>query len=85
MYGFERASIALTIRGSCEWKAWVEELAWHCHVDAAGLVEDALVAYAERVGFETPSPDRTVLCPRIRRRYAPQVARNGNGLDTYSS
>lgn len=49
----------LTVRGTPDWLAWVNELAAHCRSNAAATVDQALVEYARARGFEKPPPPRT--------------------------
>jgi hypothetical protein len=48
----------LTIKGSLEWRGWVEEGAIFCRTDVAKLVDAALVEYLKQRGFEEPAPRR---------------------------
>lgn len=49
---------ALTIRGSLEWRAWVERGADHCRTDVAKLVDAAVIDYLKARGFEETPPRR---------------------------
>jgi hypothetical protein len=49
---------ALTIKGTLEWRAWVDEGAEHCRTDVAKLVDAALVHYLKAQGFLKPPPKR---------------------------
>jgi hypothetical protein len=49
---------ALTIRGSLEWREWVERAARYCRTDVAKLVDAALLAYVRGQGFEERPPER---------------------------
>lgn len=49
---------ALTIRGSLDWREWVEAGAKHCRTDVAKLVDAALVEYLRARGFDQEVPER---------------------------
>jgi hypothetical protein len=49
---------ALTIRGSAEWREWLEEGAQHCLLDASKLVDIAVTQYLKSNGFQKPRPQR---------------------------
>jgi len=49
---------ALTIKGSMEWRAWVDRGAKHCRTDVAKLVDAALVSHLKAQGFAEPPPER---------------------------
>ncbi len=46
------------VRGSEEWRAWVERLIDHDRTSWPDLVDRALAAYAKSVNFEEPPPKR---------------------------
>jgi hypothetical protein len=50
--------IAVTIRGSEEWKAWIEAGARYCRTDVAKLIDAAVVDYLRARGFGQEAPDR---------------------------
>lgn len=50
--------IAVTIRGSEEWKTWIEELAEFCRTDVAKLFDAAVIEYAKDRGFSKDAPKR---------------------------
>jgi hypothetical protein len=54
-----RQPVVLTMRGRPEWKGWLKRLSKHCRLKVAVCVEQALMEYAQRRGFEESSPDRT--------------------------
>lgn len=54
----ERPAIAVTLRGSPEWKSWVEDLADHCRLDVAKVIDRALIDYARKEGFKAEAPQR---------------------------
>jgi len=47
-----------SIRGSDEWKAWVERLADADRASLPDLIDHALVAYAKKIKFNEPPPKR---------------------------
>lgn len=49
----------LAIRTSDEWLQWVVGLADHCHTTTATATEQALIRFAEGVGYHAPPPPRT--------------------------
>jgi hypothetical protein len=49
---------ALTIRGSLEWRAWVQRASEHCRTDVAKLVDAALIRYMKEQGFSEEPPKR---------------------------
>jgi hypothetical protein len=53
----ERKSIT-TLKGSHEWAAWLERLADHDRNTLAGLIDRALVEYAQNHGFKEEAPKR---------------------------
>jgi hypothetical protein len=52
------STIAVTLRGSPEWKAWVEALAKHTRLDVAKVIDRALIDFAAKEGFEQAAPER---------------------------
>jgi hypothetical protein len=52
------STIAVTLRGSPEWKAWVEALARHARLDVAKVIDRALIDFAEKEGFDQEAPQR---------------------------
>ena len=53
-----RRPVILTMRGTEAWKAWIDRLARHCRLTTSTVIDQALVRYAEEVGFEEPPPQR---------------------------
>jgi hypothetical protein len=54
----ERLAIVVTLKGSPEWKAWVDELADLCRTDTSKLIDMALVDFAKARGFKKEAPRR---------------------------
>jgi hypothetical protein len=54
----EARPTALTIKGSLEWREWVQRAAKHCRTDTAKLVDAAIAEYARKRGFAEPAPER---------------------------
>ena len=52
------STIAVTLRGSPEWKAWVEALARHTRTDVAKLIDRGLIMVAKAEGFDREAPER---------------------------
>lgn len=50
--------LAIQVRGSTEWKAWVERLAEFDRSNVADLTDRAMAAYARTIGFLDPPPPR---------------------------
>ena len=50
--------IAITIRGSQEWRAWVERGTEHCRLDVAKAVDAALIEFFKARGFTEAPPKR---------------------------
>lgn len=48
----------LTIKGTPEWKAWLDDLGDHCRMPASTIVDHALVKYAKEMGFQKEAPRR---------------------------
>ena len=49
---------AVTIKGTPEWKAWVERAADHCRDSVSAMFDKAVTEYAKKNGFEEPPPRR---------------------------
>ncbi len=54
----ERLSIVVTLKGSMEWKAWVDDLADRFRTDTSKLIDMALVEFAKNHGVEKEAPRR---------------------------
>ncbi len=48
----------LTIKGTDEWRGWLEELSRFLRTPTSTIVDHALVRYAKEVGFEREAPER---------------------------
>jgi len=53
-----RLSVVVTLKGTIEWKAWVDELASLCRTDTSKLIDMALVEFAKARGFKKEAPRR---------------------------
>jgi hypothetical protein len=53
----QRATV-LTIRGTQEWREWLERAANHCRVTSSTLVDIAVAKFVKDQGFEEPPPKR---------------------------
>jgi hypothetical protein len=54
----DRRRTVLTIKGSEEWKAWLERFAEFLRTPASTVVDHALVRYAKEAGFKDEAPMR---------------------------
>jgi hypothetical protein len=48
----------LTIKGTDEWRGWLERLGEHLRTPASTIVDHALVRYAREMGFKEEAPKR---------------------------
>ena len=48
----------LTIKGTDEWRGWLERLGDHLRTPTSTIVDHALVKYAKDVGFTEEAPKR---------------------------
>lgn len=48
----------ISLRGSEEWREWLNGLADHCRIPATALIDVALTRYAKEAGYEEPPPKR---------------------------
>jgi hypothetical protein len=53
-----RRPVALTVKGSEEWRAWLDRAARHCRLSTSALVDLAVTQYARAQGFEEAPPER---------------------------
>lgn len=50
--------MALQMRGSIEWKQWLEELAAYDRSSVSDVADRAIAAYARTISFPKPPPPR---------------------------
>lgn len=55
---WNKKPLIVNLRGSEEFKAWLQELATFDRQSVSGLVERALVHYGRSVGFDKAPPER---------------------------
>lgn len=48
----------LTIKGTEEWRIWLEGLGKHLRTPTSTIVDHALVRYAKEVGYTAEAPER---------------------------
>ena len=48
----------LSVRGTPEWRDWLNRLAEHNRVKVADAIDHAVVAWARQTGFTEPPPKR---------------------------
>lgn len=48
----------VALKGTADWKAWLDEFAAHCRLGLADTIEQALMLYAQSREFEPPPPKR---------------------------
>jgi hypothetical protein len=48
----------LTIKGTEEWRSWLERLAAYVRTPASTIVDHALIKYAREAGFKEEAPVR---------------------------
>jgi hypothetical protein len=48
----------LAMKGSLEWKRWLERAARHCRLSTSTLVDLAVAEYVKARGFDDPPPPR---------------------------
>ena len=44
----------VALKGSLEWKSWLDEFAGHCRLGLADTIEQSLLCYAGARGFSLP-------------------------------
>jgi hypothetical protein len=49
-----RRETVLGLKGTAEWKTWLEQFAVHCRLSMADTIDQALTEKAERSGFRPP-------------------------------
>ncbi len=55
---WDRKPMAIQMRGSDEWRAWVEQGAKHIGLKVPSLIDQALRLYFKENGFTEPPPER---------------------------
>lgn len=55
---WERKPLALQVRGSPEWKAWLDRAAKFSRMSVATFIDQAAAKAAREAGFEEPPPER---------------------------
>lgn len=48
----------LTIKGTEEWREWLEGLSKHLRTPTSTIVDHALVRYAKEMGYQAEAPER---------------------------
>lgn len=51
-------SIIFAMRGSAEFRAWLDEAASACNLSVSALVTQAVIRYVKTCGFTKPAPER---------------------------
>lgn len=54
----ERRAVAITLKGSEEWKGWVEMVAGRCRITVSSLIDLALTDFAKGKGIQEEPPER---------------------------
>ncbi len=54
----EPKRIVLQIKGTDEWKEWLDGLGKHLRTPTSTVVDHALVRYAKEVGYKREAPER---------------------------
>ena len=49
-----RRETVIAIKGSAEWKSWLDEFSLHCRLGLSDTIEQSLVYYAEERGYPEP-------------------------------
>jgi hypothetical protein len=50
--------VVVQLKGTDEWKAWLEDLSKHLRMPISSVVDNALVSYAKAQGFVKSPPER---------------------------
>lgn len=53
-----RKAIAVTLKGSEAWKAWLERAADHQRTTVAEFLDRAAIVYAKQIGYDEEAPKR---------------------------
>jgi hypothetical protein len=51
-------AVVLTIKGTDEWREWLEGLSKHLRTPTSTIVDHALVRYAKESGYQAEAPER---------------------------
>lgn len=54
----ERKTVAVTLKGSEEWKNWLERAAKHCRLTVSAFIDTAAMELAKSRGFKEEPPER---------------------------
>jgi hypothetical protein len=49
---------AVVVKGTLEWKEWIENAAEHCRTNVSSLVDIAVTQYVRAQGYEVKPPPR---------------------------
>jgi hypothetical protein len=49
-----RRETVVAIKGSTEWKSWLDRFSLHCRLGLSDTIEQSLMHYAERRGYHEP-------------------------------
>jgi hypothetical protein len=49
-----RRETVLGLKGTPEWKTWLQEFSEHCRLSMADTIDQSLTEHAERKGFRPP-------------------------------
>jgi hypothetical protein len=49
-----RRETVVAIKGSTEWKSWLDRFSLHCRLGLSDTIEQSLMSYAERRGYPGP-------------------------------
>jgi hypothetical protein len=49
-----RRETVVAIKGSAEWKSWLDRFSLHCRLGLSDTIEQSLVYYAEERGYPEP-------------------------------
>lgn len=54
----ERKPLGVQVRGTEEWKEWIEKAAVHCRMSVSALVDISVAKFVKEQGFSEPPPER---------------------------
>jgi hypothetical protein len=49
-----RRETVVALKGSTEWKSWLDGFSLHCRLGLSDTIEQSLICYAERRGYRGP-------------------------------